>query len=39
MAPSTRQRIRRRAEAGELRAYTQFREWTDDFSNIQRILK
>jgi spermidine synthase len=38
-APSTRERIRQRDEGRVLTAYTHFREWTDDFSNMQRILK
>jgi spermidine synthase len=39
VAPSTRDHIRRRSEAQTLTAFTRFREWTDDFSNMQRILK
>jgi hypothetical protein len=39
MSPSTRDNMRRRGEGTVLRAFTHFREWTDDFSNMQRILK
>jgi spermidine synthase len=39
MAPSVRDRVRERDDGRVLSANIHFREWTDDFSNMQRILK
>jgi hypothetical protein len=39
MEPATRNRIRQRDDGEVLKAHANFREWTDDFSNMQRILK
>jgi hypothetical protein len=39
MAPEVRARVRERGWGKVLTANANFREWTDDFSNMQRILK
>jgi len=39
MDPSTADRVRRKNGGVALRARPDFREWTDDFSNMHRILK